>query len=116
MTNFAGEEFVVEHIAFGPDDVPLTDVDIPSVTLTIFDLDAVTKLVDEETMTWAPDVEWSARVHNVAQTGTGLWRYVWDSDGLPAGTYKGRATVHGVGGGKNWEELRLRLANDPLPA
>lgn len=120
MTNNAGEEYLITHIALGFNDEPLTDADLVSVKVTVFEVMedpappvALTSVTDQDLM-WNPTPAWSIRVGNRTISGQGWWQYLWDTDGLEGGTYKARVTLEGVTGGKNFETLRIRLKSDPL--
>lgn len=116
MTNSAGEEFLITHIALGFNNEPLTNLDLPSVKITIFDSAGLPlAAVTNQSMTWNPTPTWSVSVGGVAISGQGWFEYLWNSAGVTTGTYRGKVTLTGVTGGKNFEVIRIRLARDPLP-
>lgn len=122
MTNFAGEEYLVTHIALGFDDEPLTNADIPSVVVTIYTVatdedgeplpDEALPDVTNQVMEWNASAAWSIRIGNRTITGEGWWQYLWDTkdSGITeGGTWVAKVTLTGVTGGKNVEFLRIRL-------
>lgn len=122
MTNFAGEEYLITHVALGFSEEPLTDADIPEVRVTVYAVtqdEAGDPLPDEpltdvtdQLMEWNADAVWSIRIGNRTITGQGWWEYLWDtadSDITEGGTYSAKVVLTGVTGGKNAEFLRIRL-------
>jgi hypothetical protein len=105
MTTYAGETLVITHTATN-EDVALTDANVLSVTVEIFDSDGAT-LVDETEMTWDAVQE--------------RWEYVWytiDDAATPAalepGTYRAKVLITSLTGTENWEYKRIRLARNPV--
>lgn len=98
MTQYVGEEYRITASALGYAGETLGELDVSAMTITILNRDR-TVLVDEAAMTWA-DVD-------------SKWEYLWDTDGLTAGTYRYRVTVTGDDGRINFEWLRTRLARTP---
>lgn len=105
MTIYAGETLVITHTATN-EDVELTDANVLSVTIEIFD-SAGEVLVDETAMTWDA----------VQQR----WEYVWytlDDAATPSplesGTYRAKVLITSLTGTENWEYKRIRLARNPV--
>ncbi len=105
MTIYAGETLVITHTATN-EDVALTDANVLSVTVEIFD-SAGTTLVDETAMTWDAVQE--------------RWEYVWYTDdgaatpaALEPGTYRAKVLITSLTGTENWEYKRIRLARNPV--
>lgn len=105
MTIYAGETLVVTHTATN-EDVALTDVNVLSVTIEIFDSAGET-IVDETSMTWDAVQE--------------RWEYVWytlDDAATPQpldpGTYRAKVIITSLTGTENWEYKRIRLSRNPV--
>lgn len=105
MTIFAGETLVVTHTATS-NGVALSDDDVESVVIEIFDSDWEV-VVDNTEMTWDDVQE--------------RWEYVWytvTDDATPAplsaGTYHARVTLNGLADTTNHEYKRIRLKDNPV--
>lgn len=81
--------------------VPLTGDDVDTATITIWNPVDNTRLVDEEALEWDDD--------------DAVWKYPWDTTGLPAGYYTTRAMFIGPGTRRSWEYGRCRLIADKAP-
>lgn len=100
MTLYAGETFVITHTATN-DSVELTDDDVESVVVEIYNSDGDV-VVEETAMTW-DDTQ-------------SRWEYVWDTGGatpIDSGTYRAKVTVESLDT-TNWEFKRIRLARNPV--
>ncbi len=115
MTDYAGEEYLVTHVALDIDKTPLTSIDVKFVKITIFASDG-SMVVPEDEMDWNATAAWSIKVGSATYVGSGWWQYVWDTSGYDPGTYKARVVLTGLNDGESIEILRLRLARDPLAA
>lgn len=102
MTNYAGETYLIEHVA-EIDGVPMDDTDVDGVNITIFD-SAGEEVVAETPMTWEPTDE--------------NWQYVWFTGGradpIDPGTYKALCVIDGLGSSENWEVKKIRLARNTV--
>lgn len=105
MAIYTGETLVITHTATS-EGTALTDDDVESVEIEIFDADGEV-IIDDTEMTWD---ETSAR-----------WEYVWRTvtdDATPvaldAGTYRARVQINGVGDTVNHEYKRIRLKANPV--
>lgn len=115
MTKFAGEEYLITHIALGFHDEPLAAGDVTGVRITVYSAGVAVAGLDNVAMTWDPTPAWSIRVGNRTVTGQGWWQYLWDTAGVAAGNYKAKVILTGAAGGHSIEYLKIRLARDPLP-
>lgn len=105
MTIYAGETLVITHTA-QVDGVDLTDADVESVVVEIYDSTG-DLLVESTEMDWDSVQE--------------RWEYVWETtDGgatpvaLDPGTYRAKVTINGLSTSENWEYKRIRLARNPV--
>lgn len=99
MTIYAGETVIVTHIATN-DGALMDDDDVDSVSITIYD-SALEEVVEETTMSW-----------NEADD---RWEYMWQTEGLDAGSYRVKCTVLAEGDVViNWEFKKLKLARNPV--
>lgn len=110
MTKYAGEVLQVRSaIQKLNRSGPFTDVD-GLATITIFDIDGVTPLVDDEPMTWDPD--------DVDETDSsadpGAWLYDWTSVDVP-GAYAVRVKATGSDSSESWEYKVIRTRKNPYP-
>ena len=96
MTFYAGEEFRITTTVDDFDGVALTDADVTDVVITIFDSEQTE--IASSSMTWETDE----------------WVYLWNTNGLDAGSYRYRIAVEGVNGNLSWEWRRARLARNPI--
>lgn len=106
MTIYAGETVTITHTATDLDNVTaLTDSDVDSVTIVIYDSD-LAEVVSETAMTWDATDE--------------RWEYVWDTSpgatpvNIDPGTYRAMVTITGLDDSTNWEYKRIRLARNPV--
>ena len=103
MTIYSGETLVVYHTAV-VDGVSLTDTDVTSVSIQIFNADG-DSVVDETNMMWDDVQE--------------RWEYVWETvdnldEPLTSGTYRAKVKIYGLDDSLNWEYKRIRLARNPV--
>lgn len=101
MTFYAGEEYKIVTLPteFGTTEPILSDQQIGSVKVTIVDAAAVV-IVNDAAMTWSALEQ--------------EWFYMWNSTGVPSGSYKAKVVVTALDGGQNWEIKRIRLAKNPF--
>lgn len=101
MTFYAGEEYKIVTLPteFGTTEPILSDQQVGSVKVTIVDA-AQTVILNDAAMTWS--------------TAQQEWFYMWNTIGVPGGSYKAKVTVVALDGGQNWEIKRIRLANSPF--
>jgi len=105
MTLYAGENVIVTHTVT-LEGTALTGPEVTSVTIEIFNSDAV-EVVGNTAMTWdATDLRWEYEWDTTFPTAT--------PTPLTAGTYRARVTVEDLTGKKNWEYKRIRLATNPV--
>lgn len=98
MTLYAGEEFRITATATDFDTTVLTEDNVVSVTVKIYD-SALDEVLDEP-MVWDEDEE--------------LWYYLWDTTGEDPGNYRYKVTFVGADGKSSWEWKRTRLARNPI--
>lgn len=99
MTTYAGELVRVSVTAEDFDEEALTEEDVDSVVVVIYDSSSEV-VVAEVSMTWNAD--------------DALWFYLWDTDGIDAGTYKAQCRMIDLDGHSSWEWQRVRLARNPV--
>lgn len=80
---------MIRYSVDGYNRLPLTQADVASVVLTLWDRDGVTKLVDQEPMLYDASLTFA---DGTVRPG---WYYVWTTP-TTAGSYTGRVTVTGV--------------------
>lgn len=105
MAIYTGETLVITHTA-ASEGTALTDTDVVSVEIEIFDSDDVV-VIDDTAMTW--------------DSVQARWEYVWrttTADATPvaldAGTYRARVQINGSGSTVNHEYKRIRLKANPV--
>ena len=99
MTLYGGETIQIRHHAKGYDGEEL-DGDSADVTITIWDLDGTTVLVDEAAMEYSPALVFDDET-------VGGWAYLWATPTEP-GAYLARCTISGAGLDA-WEYKTIRL-------
>jgi hypothetical protein len=99
VTLYGGETVQIRHRVKGYDGETLNDSDVV-VTITIFDLDGVTVLVDNAPMDYTPSITFD-------DGSVGGWVYLWDTPAEP-GAYLARCNVAGTGLDA-WEYKTIRL-------
>lgn len=99
MALYVGETVRVKSSGTNLDESsPLTDTDVESVEVTIYD-SAGDVVVGPESLTYdSTDVE---------------WYYDWDTEGEAAGSYRAKVIYHGVTF-IGWEFIRIRLRSNPV--
>ncbi len=107
MTLYAGEKPEICHWAQDYQGAQLTDVGF-TVTVTIWDLDGETVLIDEEPMEYDETL-----TSTDATPQVGGWFYVWASPAGAPGAYRARCTVVEM---QAWEYKTIRLRRDKAPA
>lgn len=102
MTTYTGTGAQVFMSAEGFNDEPLEPEDVNDVTVTIYDTDKITKLVNEATMQWSED-----------ELG---WIYLWDPDDQPPGSYEAEVTINFPSGppAVGFTRVRLKKRRAPL--
>jgi hypothetical protein len=105
MTLYSGETILIKHTA-SFDGVPMTDADVQTVTIVIYN--SALQIVEEETpMVWdAAKVRWT---HSWDTSPTGATPTY-----LPAGTYRIKIYIRSIDGAENWEFGKVRLKVNPV--
>lgn len=100
MTMYSGETIQVRHRAVGYDGETLTGANI-AATVTIWDTDGTTVLLDEQPMTYSATMVFD-------DGNVGGWYYLWPSPANAPGAYLARITATGAGINA-WEFKTIRL-------
>lgn len=98
MPLYVGETVRVTNRATGFDGLPLTDADVDSVTIAIYDSDGV-EVLAETPMAWDA----------LGDGGGPLWYFDWSTGGRASGPYTAKVRVIGPSGRDSFEYVTIRL-------